>query len=121
MRIVLDCCLESGWAGFLNSAGHEAIDWRMIGNANDADEVIARWAADNGFVLMTEDLDFGAILATTSMSKPSVVQIRARSKLSEDVGGLVLRALEEYSEDLKNGAIVTVDNAAMKVRSLPLT
>jgi len=121
MRIVLDCCLEAGWATFLESAGFEAVDWRSVGAPNAEDAVIAAWAADNGCVLMTEDLDFGAILATSSMPKPSIIQIRARSKLPEDVGHLVVRALQEYSEDLTAGAIVTIDNAAMKVRSLPLT
>ena len=36
------------------------------------------FAGANGCVVLTHDLDFGAILAATQGRKPSVVQIRAR-------------------------------------------
>jgi len=35
------------------------------------------YASVNGYVVLTHDLDFSAILAATQGEKPSVVQIRA--------------------------------------------
>lgn len=35
------------------------------------------YARSNNYVVLTHDLDFGAILAATHGEKPSVVQIRA--------------------------------------------
>ena len=35
------------------------------------------FARVNGYVVLTHDLDFGAILAATHGNKPSVVQIRS--------------------------------------------
>ena len=46
---------------------------------------ILSWTLANGFVLLTHDLDFSAILAATSETAPSVVQLRmtcCRSELS---------------------------------------
>jgi predicted nuclease of predicted toxin-antitoxin system len=36
------------------------------------------WAKGNGFTVITNDLDFSAILASTRGEGPSVVQIRAQ-------------------------------------------
>jgi len=44
------------------------------------------YARTHDFVVLTHDLDFGAILAATHGDKPSVVQIRAED-VSPDVIG----------------------------------
>ena len=35
------------------------------------------WATEHGYVVVTADLDFGAILAATRRMSPSVVQVRS--------------------------------------------
>jgi len=51
--------------------------WARIGNPDALDESILKWAKENGSVIMTNDLDFGAILASTHFDSPSVFQIRS--------------------------------------------
>lgn len=51
------------------------------------------FARDNGYVVLTHDLDFGAILAATHGLKPSVVQIRSEDVSPEVIGKLVVDAL----------------------------
>jgi predicted nuclease of predicted toxin-antitoxin system len=51
------------------------------------------YAAAQGFVVLTHDLDFSAILAATKGNKPSVVQIRARNITPEATGVTIVSAL----------------------------
>ena len=57
------------------------------------------------FVVITNDLDFSAILAGSSGATPSVVQIRTHDLLSERAVGIVANALEAHLEDIERGAL----------------
>lgn len=120
MRILIDCCLSQEWAEVLADAGHEAVHWKAIGAYDALDQEILEYAADEGLVLLTHDLDFGTILATQGRSSPSVIQIRSQSHLHEDIGTYVLPAIEQFEDDLKEGAVLTIDYERTCIRSLPL-
>ena len=79
------------------------------------------WARERGYIVFTHDLDFGAMLAATQASGPSVIQVRAQDVMPSALGETVVRALKEYSAQLEAGAIVTVEPVRRRVRLLPLT
>jgi predicted nuclease of predicted toxin-antitoxin system len=72
------------------------------------------------YVVLTHDLDFGAILAVTHGDKPSVVQIRAENVSPEAIGGAVIDALRQMRTELEAGALLTVDPGRTRLRLLPL-
>ena len=78
------------------------------------------WANEHGFVVITNDLDFSAILAASAQATPSVVQIRTQDLLSDDVVNTVVQALEEHRDHIERGALLSIDEAATRVRMLPL-
>jgi len=78
------------------------------------------FARQQGYVLLTHDLDFGAILAATRGQKPSVVQLRSENLGIEIIGRSVIDALHEVAADLDDGALVTIDPGRTRVRVLPL-
>ncbi len=78
------------------------------------------WAKANGSVVLTHDLDFGAILAATEGDRPSVVQLRAEDLNPNRIGRQVVAALHKLRIELGQGALVTVDAARMRLRLLPL-
>ena len=84
------------------------------------DSEIMAYASANGYVVLTHDLDFSAILATTHGEKPSVVQIRADDVSLEAIGKQVVDALLQMTSELKEGALVTVDPNRTRLRLLPL-
>ena len=53
------------------------LHWSHVGKPTGSDHEIFDWAADNGYVAITHDLDFGTILAHSFARDLSVVQIRA--------------------------------------------
>lgn len=84
MKLLVDMNLSPRWIGLLVDAGIEAAHWSTLGANNAPDNEIMTYASANGYVVLTHDLDFSAILAATHGEKPSVVQIRA-DDVSPDV------------------------------------
>jgi predicted nuclease of predicted toxin-antitoxin system len=68
----------------------------------------------------THDLDFGAILAVTRAAAPSVIQVRAQDVTPEHLTDLVVRALRQHEAILQQGALITIDEARLRSRILPL-
>lgn len=77
MKLLVDMNLSPRWVGVLAAADIEAAHWSTLGANNAPDVFIMAYARTHDFVVLTHDLDFGAILAATHGEKPSVVQIRA--------------------------------------------
>ena len=94
--------------------------WSTIGPGSAADVEIMTFARHEGYVLLTHDLDFGAILAATGGEKPSVVQLRSENLSIEVIGRLVIDALREVAADPEDGALVSIDPGRTRVRVLPL-
>ncbi|WP_328987303.1 DUF5615 family PIN-like protein [Thiorhodovibrio winogradskyi] len=112
--------LSPRWVGVLGDAGIDAVHWSALGALNAADSEICDFARHHDFVILTQDLDFSAILSVTSRGKPSVVQIRADDLSPDQIGPKVIMALHRMSVELANGAILTVDPLRTRLRLLPL-
>ena len=120
MKILIDMNLSPRWANLLTNAGFEAAHWSTLGAANAPDVEIAAFARTNDYVVLTHDLDFGAILAATQGDKPSVVQIRSEDLSLDVIGKPVISALRQMTAELDEGALLTIDPSRTRVRLLPL-
>ncbi len=121
MRILLDMNLSPALVRRLRDLAHEAIHWSEVGDARADDREIMAWAAENGYAVLTHDLDFGALLAASSGEKPSVIQIRTRDLLSDAYFGAVKDALVRFEPELEKGSLVVVEPGRARVRILPLS
>ena len=119
MKLLVDMNLTPRWVEALVEAGFDAAHWSALGRAYAPDSEIMDFAVANGFIVLTNDLDFGAILAMTNAAKPSVVQIRGGDLGPEAIGGQVLEALRRMKPELAEGALVTVDPLKTRARVLP--
>lgn len=70
--------------------------------------------------MLTQDLDFSAILAATQGEKPSVIQIPAHNLDPDVIGHQVISALVKLEPELERGALVTIDPRRTRARVLPL-
>jgi predicted nuclease of predicted toxin-antitoxin system len=120
MKILIDMNLSPSWARVLNEAGIEAIHWSEIGLATTPDPAIMAYAAANGFVILTNDLDFGIALAIADREKPSVAQIRGEDLRPGSTGTHVVLALRQMRVELEAGALLTIDPKRTRLRLLPL-
>lgn len=60
-------------------------------------------------VLLTQDLDFGILLAKSSAARPSVVRLRSDDVLPGVIGSRVVEALRQMAPKLAAGALLTID------------
>ena len=119
MKLLVDMNLAPSWVGVLVDAGIDAAHWSTLGAGNAPDSEIMDYAKANGCVVLTHDLDFGAILAATHGKKPSVVQIRAEDVSAQAIGKYVIAALRQMATELDEGALLTVDTSRTRLRVLP--
>lgn len=119
MKLVVDMNLSPRWANLLCEHGFEAFHWSALGAIRAPDEEIMAFAKANGFVVLTHDLDFGAILAASRATKPSVVQIRAHDISPDAIGIRLVKALHQATSELQQGALLTIDTDRNRIRMLP--
>ncbi len=125
MKLLLDACMPLEWAEFLNRHGHECRAWLDLGAPNAPDTEIMAWAHEHGFVVFTNDLDFGRLLAFSRATHPSVIQFRAPDIRPAALGQLALQALKEHQGRLEGvlgeGALITIETERFRTRILPLS
>lgn len=112
--------LSPQWVGFLTSHGVEAIHWSAVGSAKAPDTTLVDWARENAHLVLTHDLDFSALIALAGLNGPSVVHVRSQGILPTQIGATVVKVLRAHHESLASGAIITIDDAAARVRILPV-
>ena len=120
MKLLIDMNLSPRWVSILVHAGFEAAHWSTLGRSNAPDAEIMAFAKANGYVVLTHDLDFGAILAATHGEKPSVAQIRSEDVSPDVIGKPVIAALRQMTAELEEGALLTLDPNRPRLRVLPL-
>ena len=104
MRFLIDMNLSPSWVSFLEKAGFKAVHWSSVGAADATDRVLMHRAGAHDDIVLTNDLDFSAILAAIQRRKPSVIQIRADLLSPTAIGGALLRAVAQTDRELADGA-----------------
>jgi predicted nuclease of predicted toxin-antitoxin system len=120
VKLLVDMNLSPQLAPILQARGFETVHWSAVGSPLADDTEIMGYAAANGLVVLTHDLDFSAILAATNGDKPSVVQIRANDLSSDLLVDLIVAGLRRCERELAEGALLTVDADRQRLRLLPL-
>lgn len=120
MKLLIDMNLAPALAVLLEQYGHTAVHWSEMGDARATDAEIMDYADREGYVVITHDLDFGALLNATRAKRPSVIQVRTIDVAPASIGPILLRALEQFDTELDNGALIVIDAYRMRARILPL-
>jgi predicted nuclease of predicted toxin-antitoxin system len=121
IRIVIDISLSPAWVDVFTKHGWPAVHWSTVGDPRAKDRIVMAWARENAHVVFTHDLDFGTLLALTRASGPSVIQVRTHDVLPEHLEQVVVTTIRAYESQLRQGAIVTIDESRGKVRVLPIS
>ena len=120
MKIVVDMNLSPEWVSVLNAEGIDAVHWSTVGDPRAKDSAILAWAAQNGHIVFTNDLDFGALLAHSGAALPSVFQVRTANITPKKIGRRVIALLNQFASQLNAGSLVSINDANTRVRILPL-
>jgi predicted nuclease of predicted toxin-antitoxin system len=120
MKILIDMNLTPIWVTFFQENNINAVHWTEIGKVNASDKEIFDYAIENHYIIFTNDLDFGAILANSHTQTPSVIQVRTQDLMPHSLGNTILELLSQFEQSLIEGALITLDKQKMRVRVLPL-
>ena len=120
MKILVDVNLSPKWVPLIRDRGWQAVHWSEIGASRAPDQEIFEWARKHEYVVFTNDLGFGTLLALARSNGPSVLQIRAKGVRFRLLQDLVTAALEQYEQQLTQGALVVVELTQNRVRVLPI-
>jgi predicted nuclease of predicted toxin-antitoxin system len=112
--------LSGRTVAWLRQLGHDAIHLREMGRQKATDREVMAQAADEGRVILTMDLDFGYLLSVSQQSTPSVILFRLSDERSNIVNARLSEVLACCAEALEQGAIISVDDSAIRVRRLPI-
>lgn len=120
MKFLLDMGISPKSAAFLRELDHEAthLHQQRLGKLPDPD--ILSKARDEEAVLVTHDLDFPDLLASTGAKLPSVVLFRLRNMRPENVNRHLRLVLVHHEPALHEGAILTVTEGRIRQRMLPI-
>lgn len=121
MRFLIDNNLSPLLAENLKAAGHDAVHIRDLGLEAGPDPVVLDQARSQDRVLVSADTDFGALLARSGATSPSVLLIRRLvGRRAAEQSVLIEANLPPVAEDLVAGAIVVLGDDWLRVRRLPL-
>jgi predicted nuclease of predicted toxin-antitoxin system len=119
-RILLDQGLPRTAAKILKEKGWDVLHTGDIGLSRASDNEILEYARAEKRVIVTLDADFHAILAVANDSEPSVVRIRQEGLKGPALSDLIENIWPSIIEQLKSGAIVSVTEKSIRIRTIPL-
>jgi predicted nuclease of predicted toxin-antitoxin system len=88
--------------------------------ANATDEEILALARQESKVILTQDLDFSALLAVRGLDRPSLVTLRLASSDPQEVERKLLETRDLLVRVLGSPCAVTIDDRGARVRKLPI-
>ncbi len=104
----------------LASVGHDCRHAADAGMARASDAAILADAKGHQECIVTHDLDYGALLAFSGDSSPSVLIFRLRRVGPDSMYRRIMDSWREIEESLNSGAIVVIEESATRIRRLPL-
>jgi predicted nuclease of predicted toxin-antitoxin system len=118
---LVDNALSPLVAERLRQAGHEAARVRDCGLHGAGDEEIFERAKDEDRIIISADTDFGTLLALRAESRPSLILFRqTRNRRHEQQVTVLLANLPAIEEPLRDGCVVVLEDARMRIRRLPV-
>lgn len=120
LSIVVDLNLAIEWPEFFRKNGWSADHWSAIGDVCASDAEILAWAKENGRIVVTSDLDFGALLAMSGANGPSVILLRCRDHQTSVIGDVLVDVMKRHESDLASGALIIMDTERLRLKILPI-
>ena len=120
MRLLADLHVAPRTVEFLRSLGHDLVRVTDVLPATATDEAIVARAAEDGRAILTQDLDFSAIVGLSGNKAPSVISLRLSSSRIEYVNEVLQKVLPALEQDVLDGAIVSVEDSRVRRRRLPI-
>lgn len=120
LRFLADMNISPLTVEALRRAGWDIVRVSNLPPANATDREILELARREDRVVVTQDMDFSALLAVEGFHRPSLVTLRLLETGPETVIRRLLQVLPQVEAALRQGSAVTVEDTVVRVRQLPI-
>ncbi|MCE9645273.1 MAG: DUF5615 family PIN-like protein [Chloroflexi bacterium] len=120
MKFLADMGISPLVVDELRQKGYEAAHLRDEGLHRMTDGDILEKARQEESILLTHDLDFGELLAASGGNLPSVIIFRLKDMRAANITRHLFSVINQQSTALQKGAILSVTEQRVRVRSLPI-
>ena len=120
MNFLADMGISMSTVIWLREKGYDSVHVRELGMQRSSDSNILSMAKNENRIVLTCDLDFGALLAASSDTVPSVIIFRLDNETPDNINTRLQVILTEISHHLEKGAIISVEQNRFRVRNLPI-
>lgn len=114
MKFLLDvCCSSHSLRRLLAECGH---DVRLVSETDPraSDEAVLAMAHEAGSIVITEDKDFGELIAVQRRPHSGIIRFLELS-VSEQVAAMQ-EILNHYGNELESGAVMVVTRGRIRIR-----
>ena len=109
--ITVDALQREGW-------DIARVSTLLPANASDAEILVL--ARRQNRVVITQDLDFSALLALGGHAQPSLITLRLSNTDPSLVTERLRQIVPQSEQALQEGSAVTVDDSSLRIRRLPI-
>lgn len=120
LRFLADMNISPLTVDTLAAEGVEIVRVSSVVPANASDRDILDLARRQERVVITQDMDFSALLALGGHDRPSLVTLRLLDTAPDVVTQRLRQVLSQIEPALRRGCAVTVDDSNVRIRQLPI-
>lgn len=120
LKLLADVHISPITVSELKTIGYEIYRITDFLSASAPDTKIIELAFQKEAVIITQDLDFSALVAQGGMNKPSIVSLRVSNASPDHISEILKTILPEIETELEEGVIVSVEDTEYRVRKLPI-
>ena len=120
MIFLIDENMPADFCQAFQQCGYFAHHVSAFGLTNTPDETIVAFARQEGFIVVTHDLDFSRIMATSKEQLPSIVTFRIEALNMDLLENIIRSNFTDYEDLLNEGILLTIDDRRIRFKKLPI-
>jgi predicted nuclease of predicted toxin-antitoxin system len=120
MKFLIDMPLSPELARWLGAQGHDAVHANDIAMHQSPDSELLRFAANDGRVIITADLDFPRLLAGLGATGPGLILLRGGNYSEAESLECLRRVLKSVPLAELPESIIVIDRERIRRRRLPV-
>ena len=120
IRLLADMNISPKTVEALQQHGWDIVRVSQILPNNASDQEILELARREDRAVVTQDLDFSALLALGGYDRPSLITLRLSVSDPETVTRRLLELFPRLEQVLQEGCAVTIEEVAVRIRRLPV-
>lgn len=120
MKFLLDMGISRTTGNYLEELGYDTTHLINENMETASDAEILNKALNEKRIILTHDLDFGKLLATSGTKSPSVVIFRLKNMRPDNVNNFCKRILDRFADAIEKGAILSVGDKRIRCHQLPI-